>query len=167
MTSRSGEQDQMKAMLATVREILESSDVDPQPIEGDAGYSFLVSIVKGGPVLTGLAYVLPEEKRFVFYLEAPDRTTEKLRPRVAEFITRVNYGLSIGNYEMDYSNGGVRFKSSFDFTGGALTRHLVRNAIVCAMDSAEVYHDALRRVMAGEAEPRAAVADAEKGLALA
>lgn len=167
MASRNGEQDETSAMLTTVREILEGSDVDPQPIEDGTGYSFLVSIIEGGPILKGLAYVLPEEKRFIFYLETPGRTAEKLRLKVAEFITRVNYCLNIGNYEMDYSNGGVRFKSSFDFTGGTLARHLVRNAIVCAMDSAEIYHDALRRVMAGEAEPREAVTDAEKSLELA
>lgn len=37
---------------------------------------------------------------------------EELRPGVAEFITRANYGLIRGNFEMDFNDGELRYKTT-------------------------------------------------------
>jgi len=33
---------------------------------------------------------------------------------VNEFLTRANYGLNIGNFEMDFQDGEIRFKTAID-----------------------------------------------------
>jgi hypothetical protein len=39
---------------------------------------------------------------------------EDKRPAVCEFITRANYGLPAGNFEMDWSDGELRYKVFLD-----------------------------------------------------
>lgn len=47
----------------------------------------------------------------VFYSITPFKAAEKVRPAVAEFLTRANYGLLFGNFELDFSDGEIRFKT--------------------------------------------------------
>ncbi|MBK9262835.1 MAG: hypothetical protein IPM54_23910 [Polyangiaceae bacterium] len=67
-----------------------------------------------------------------------------------------------GNFEMDVDEGSVRFKVALDFTGISLKTALVRNMIVDAMSTIEVYEDALARVIAGKAKAKAALQAAEQ-----
>jgi len=43
------------------------------------------------------------------------------RGAVAEFINRANYGIIIGNFEMDFADGEIRYKTSIDVQGDKLT----------------------------------------------
>ncbi len=57
--------------------------------------------------------VRPEQQQVLIYVIFPTSIPENQRVRVAEFITRANYGLIIGNFEMDFSDGELRYKSSY------------------------------------------------------
>ena len=46
-----------------------------------------------------------------------------------EFLHRANYGLHMGNFEFDGSDGEIRFKTSIDADGAVLNTVLSRNAI--------------------------------------
>jgi len=81
---------------------------------------------------------------FNFGIAAP----AERRDEAARFIARANWGLMVGNFEMDYDDGQVRFKSSLDFTDAELTETLIRNAIRPAMQAVETYADALVEVIA-------------------
>jgi hypothetical protein len=59
-----------------------------------------------------------EEKELVlFYSYCPIKAPEDKRPILADFLTRANYGLYIGNFEMDYNDGEIRYKTSIDVEG--------------------------------------------------
>ncbi len=77
-----------------------------------------------------IAHCRESEDRFIFYSIGIAATPEDRRPAVAEYITRANFGLLIGNFEMDYDDGEVRFKTSIDVEGDRLSTvildHLVR-----------------------------------------
>lgn len=84
-----------------------------------------------------LAHTIPASNQCLFYSVAPRRTPEVLRPAVAEYLTRANWGLLIGNFELDYADGEVRYKTSIQLNGTALTSELLRPLIygnVAAMD---------------------------------
>lgn len=51
---------------------------------------------------------------------------EDRRLALAEFLTRANYGLFIGNFEMDWQDGEVRYKTSIDVAGDRLSTALVQ-----------------------------------------
>ena len=61
-----------------------------------------------------------EQDQFVFYSILPINVPDNHIGAVAEFITRVNYGMIIGNFELDYNDGEVRYKTSIDVEGDAL-----------------------------------------------
>ncbi len=54
---------------------------------------------------TCLAEAVEDQYRFLFYSFCANRTPEEKRPAMAEFLTRANYGLRIGNFELDCATG--------------------------------------------------------------
>jgi hypothetical protein len=86
------------------------------------------SDVRGAPVLfselSGIlgrwkfyAQVVEEHDLILLYSVCPFRVPEERRSEVSEFLTRANYGLAAGNFELDFADGEVRYKT-------ALQRHV-------------------------------------------
>ncbi|MDJ0775292.1 MAG: YbjN domain-containing protein, partial [Mastigocoleus sp. MO_167.B18] len=57
--------------------------------------------------------IINEEKRnFKFYSISPVKVPENKYTEMAEFFTRANYGMNLGNFEMDFRDGEIRYKTS-------------------------------------------------------
>jgi Putative bacterial sensory transduction regulator len=149
--------ERLDSATRTVRDVLTKAGLDPAPFDNGRGY--FVAFQTDGPDVVGLAYVLDEE-RFVFYLQAQRPVPEKRRDAVAQFITRANFGLSLGNYEMNYDDGTVRYKTSVDFAGRRLQDWMVKHTVLTNMETVEVYQRWLEKVMDG-ADPEKAAAEAD------
>jgi hypothetical protein len=102
------------------------------------------------PVSHLVAAIAPDTQRFVFYVILGLTVPPERQDDFVRFITSLNWGLSIGNFEMDYGSGCVRFRSSLDFSGAELTETLIRNAILSAMNSVEAYAEALIDIISGK-----------------
>jgi hypothetical protein len=113
----------------------------------------------------GLMYVYAqvriEAEQFLCYVLAPIKAPEEVRPAVAEYLTRANYGLYIGNFEFDYSDGEIRYKSSLDFENATLTADLIRNTLYPALQMMDRYLPGLMKVAYGGAVPEQAIAEIE------
>ena len=48
---------------------------------------------------------------------------------MAEFLTRANYGIMIGNFEMDFNDGEVRYKGALEYADGDVTIMMIDNLI--------------------------------------
>ena len=107
------------------------------------------------------AQIRTDLEQFLFYVIAPVKAPEPMRTHVAEYITRANYGLRIGNFEMDYADGEVRYKSSLDFEGETLTPRLIKNAMYPAAHTMDFYLPGLLGVMYGNKTPAEAIRDIE------
>jgi hypothetical protein len=107
------------------------------------------------------AQVRVDLEQFLFYVIAPTKVPEAERGAVAEFITRANYGLRIGNFELDYSDGEVRYKSSLDFEGEPLTVPLIKNAMYPAVQTMDRYLPGLMSVVYGNKSPSEAITEIE------
>ncbi len=107
------------------------------------------------------AQIRADLEQFLFYVVAPVKVPEELRLAVAEYITRANYGLRIGNFELDYSDGEVRYKSSLDFEGEPLSKTLLKNAIYPAVQTMDHYTPGLMRVIYGGSSPYEAIQEVE------
>jgi hypothetical protein len=106
--------------------------------------------------------IIDEEKSFVrFYSMLPSVINEDQRLLVSEFVTRANYGLPIGNFELDFADGEVRYKTSIDIEGGELTPKMVENLLMSNLTTMDRYLPGLMRVLYGDKEPAEAVADIE------
>jgi len=76
---------------------------------------------------------------------------------IAEFSTRANYGIRIGNIKRNYSDGEIRDKSSLDFEGQSLTPTLIRNSIYPPVQTMDYYLPGLMRGDFGGATPLEAI----------
>jgi len=48
---------------------------------------------------------------------------------VMHFLTRANYGMHVGNFEIDLDDGEVRFKTSMDVEDTEITATMCRNLV--------------------------------------
>lgn len=77
----------------------------------------------------GYAQAREDQDQFVFYSVLPVTAPADKRLAIAELLTRMNYGLVIGNWEMDFRDGEIRYKTSIDVENDRLSLALVRNAV--------------------------------------
>jgi len=73
------------------------------------------------------------------YIQYPVLVKEKFRPAAMEFITRANYGLVIGNFEMDAKDGEIRYHASHLMEENILTEETIRRLFWTAMGTADRY----------------------------
>lgn len=107
------------------------------------------------------AQIRQDLEQLVFYAVAPIKVPEVTRAAVAEFITRANYGMRIGNFELDLTDGEVRYKSSLDFEGSSLDEALIRNVIYPAVQTMDRYIPGIMAVAFGNREPATVIAEIE------
>lgn len=110
---------------------------------------------------TCYAQTREEEQQFLFYAVCPIRAPEKKRAAVAEYLTRANYGMVIGNFEMDYADGEIRFKTSIDAEDSELTEAMVRSATYWAVVMMDRYLPGLLKVVGGSIPPAEAIDEIE------
>jgi hypothetical protein len=109
-----------------------------------------------------LAFDAKEDKGVVVLYGLIDgRVPQQKLVEAAEFITRANYGLLVGNFEMDYGDGEVRFKVSVDVEGAELTPTMIRNMINYCVVTLNRYYPGLMGVLFGNLDPAEAAAEAE------
>lgn len=110
---------------------------------------------------TCVAVAVEDQQQFLFYSVAPINAPAESHAAVAEYLTRANYGLHVGNFELDYRDGEIRFKTSVDVEGASLVASLVRNLVYLNCLMMDRYLPGLLGVIhAGEA-PADAIAKAE------
>lgn len=111
--------------------------------------------------MRGTFLVRQEKEQVVFYVQLPTKTPEGRQREAMEFITRANYGMNIGNFEMDLQDGEIRFKVSLDVEAGVLSNSMVRNMMSVAFLTVDRYFPGLMSVLFGNAIPAAAVREIE------
>ena len=91
---------------------------------------------------------VPEETNVLLcYCRCPFDAPPDVRLGAAELITRINYGLRVGNFELDLDGGEIRFKSSFDFTDIQLSDRLILNVLLTCPYAMDRFLPALRALL--------------------
>jgi hypothetical protein len=101
------------------------------------------------------------QEQFVFYSVCPIIIPPDKRTAVAEFITRANYGMIIGNFELDFNDGEVRYKTSIDVEGDTLRAPLIKQMVYANVMILDRYLPGILRVCYGDGDPEAEVARVE------
>ena len=67
----------------------------------------------------------------------PNKTPLARRPAIMELLTRINFDLAVGCYELDLTDGEIRFRTSIILPGAditdAIAEHLIRSNL-CIVD---------------------------------
>jgi hypothetical protein len=106
-------------------------------------------------------HVHADRNQVVFYTLYPEHVPASARPAVCEFITRANFGIPIGNFELDHTDGALRFKTSIDVGTGELSETLTRQIVHANVFSMNKYAPGISAVLQG-ASPESAVAAVEQ-----
>ena len=146
----------------TLGHFLEEDEWHPQRMEDATIYRMGVAGRNGQ--FACYAQIRVTLEQFMFYAVAPVKAPEETRQAVAEFITRANYGLRVGNFELDFGDGEIRYKSSLDFEGETLTPGLIKVAIYPAVQTLDHYLPGLMKVIYSGATPAEAIAEIESAL---
>ena len=102
------------------------------------------------------------EEQFMFYCRAPVNVPEGRRQSVAEFMARANYGMVLGNFELDMDDGEMRFKCSADVEGLEINDIFLKNVVYTSVVTMNRYLPGLMKVAFSSMDPVDAVNEIEK-----
>jgi hypothetical protein len=102
-----------------------------------------------------------DQKQFVFYSVCPVNTPDSKRLAVAEFMTRANSGMIIGNFEMDFEDGEIRYKTSIDVEDDSLSSALIKRLVYANVMMMDAYLPGIMSVIYGDVTPVDAIAQIE------
>jgi hypothetical protein len=108
------------------------------------------------------AQVIIKRSQFIFYSVSPIKVPKPKRRGVGEFISRANYSLIIGNFELDFTDGEIRYKTSIDVEGSTLTFPQIKNLVYTNVMMMDRYLPGIIAVINGDASPEAAISLIEK-----
>ncbi len=94
-----------------------------------------------------------------FYSIYPTPVPEARRAAAAELFTRINWQVPFGSFDLDWSDGEVRFRTGLDFEGSEATLSLMRALVIPNLAMMERYWAALAAVVEQGVEPEAALAE--------
>ena len=123
---------------------------------------FLGNLGLKGCICTVEFLICMSDTHVTVYFRLPLSARECLRP-MAEFITRANYGLHLGCFELDFNDGEIRYKMSISNT--ALEAN-PKEEMSCMMSipcgTIDTYAKGIIGVLSGFEEPEDAVKRCEE-----
>lgn len=102
-----------------------------------------------------------ESQEFVFYSLCPVNVPENQRLAMAEFLTRANYGITIGNFEMNFDSGEINYKTSINVEGDQISISLVRQLVYTNVMVMDRYLPGIMAVIYGNVSPIDAIVQIE------
>ncbi|HEY9892652.1 MAG TPA: YbjN domain-containing protein [Candidatus Sericytochromatia bacterium] len=102
-----------------------------------------------------------DQEQFVFYSVCPVNAPDSKRLAVAEFLTRANSGMIIGNFEMDFEDGEIRYKTSIDVEDDSLSCALIKRLVYANVMMMDAYLPGIMSVIYGDVTPLDAIAQIE------
>jgi hypothetical protein len=97
----------------------------------------------------------------MFYSRAPINATAESRAPLREFFARANYGMVIGNFEMDVNDGEIRYKTSVDVEHIQLTVRFLKSMAYNTVVTLDRYIPSIGKVIYSDMTPAEAIAEAE------
>ncbi|QQE80454.1 YbjN domain-containing protein [Alicyclobacillus sp. SO9] len=106
--------------------------------------------------------VLDEEDReLVMYSEFPVKVPPEKRGVIAELLTRINYVLRHGNFEMSFDEGDLYFRTGLDAADAEVTPTLVRNVVFRNFWMMDRYVPTIMSVLYGGISPKVVLEPSE------
>ncbi|MFM7370071.1 MAG: YbjN domain-containing protein, partial [Sphaerospermopsis kisseleviana] len=102
-----------------------------------------------------------EQQQFVFYSICPINAPEEKRLAVAEFITRANSGMMIGNFELDFNDGEISYKTSIDVEGDRISTAFIKRLVYANVMMMDEYLPGIFCVIYGNVSPADAITQIE------
>ncbi len=150
-----------RPLLEEVVEFFQQQNWDFLQVEGE---SSLASQFQGdNGSWQSLAKVREAEKQFIFYSICPVNAPEEKCLAVAEFLIGANYGLSIGKFELDFTDGEIRCKTNVDLEERQLDSPLIGRLVYINLALMDSYLPGIESVIYRDVAAVDAIAQIEGG----
>ncbi|MEM6253775.1 MAG: YbjN domain-containing protein [Cyanobacteria bacterium P01_D01_bin.156] len=103
------------------------------------------------------AQAIEKKQQFVFYSVCSFPVPQDKIQSIAELITRANYGMILGNFEFDYTDGEIRYKTSIDVEGSTLDSALIQNLVYTNIMTMDQYLPGILAVLDQGVPPSQAI----------
>ncbi len=143
-----------------VRRYLEENRWNPGRIPGRSAYGMNYRGDNGD--MFCFIEVNDEVDQMACYAVAPHRIPEPHRLTAAEFLTYANYGMRIGNFELDLKDGEVRYKTSIDYEGIEVVPMLIENMLHPTVSTLDRYLPGLNAIVDEGTSAKDAIALVER-----
>ena len=119
-------------------------------------YGWPISKLEDRNVFTGVFQ--GDDGRWMFYIEPREETgqcaftpfsrcMQGMNINVIEFLMRINSGLPVGNFEMDFEDGEIKFKTYVDVGYGELDDTLLRQVIEGNITVMNTYYQGIKEIL--------------------
>ncbi|MEL7034178.1 MAG: YbjN domain-containing protein [Cyanobacteria bacterium J06592_8] len=102
-----------------------------------------------------------EEKQLSVYSVFPVKVPGEKRYSVAALITMINYGIIVGNFEMNFYDGEIRYKTSIDVEGDRLSPTLVKHLVYANVTTMDKYLPGIMSIIFGNMSAEEAISRIE------
>jgi hypothetical protein len=145
----------IQRMLDTVMENLDQHHVRCAQFKD---YPAIMFRCHSKAIHTCIVEVRSDRPLLLCLLSVSCRVPPEKRPAAAELVTRINYGLQLGGFEMDFSDGEIRYRTSLDVSGGELASEMVESVISATIGTVDRYYPAIMSFLWSDMDPEDAVA---------
>ena len=113
------------------------------------------------------AVVAEEQRQILFYSVCPIAAPAARRAAAMEFFTRANYGMPIGNFEIDLEDGEIRYKTTIDVKDGTFVAEFAKQPVYTNVRAMDAYLPGIVATIERGIGAQEAIALVEKRLAAA
>lgn len=103
------------------------------------------------------AQAIEEQQQFIFYSIGSIKIPKSKRRAVGEFLSRANYGMIIGNFELNFDNGEIRYKTSTNVKNHALDAEIIKPLVYTNVKMIDKYLPGIIAVAKGGISPADAI----------
>lgn len=128
----------------------------------DAAPNALVDLLGTTGLYASKFYANEAAPLIVCFTRAPLLVPLRARRRVMDFITRANFGMQQGGFELGLDDGLLGFRTATDVAGSVVAESTVRNMVAHNISTFDRYTPYLMEVIYGKRQPRDAVEAAER-----
>lgn len=117
--------------VALNHSIVENETIIMFPYTSKGNYQCIIDVDEGNKIV-------------IIYTVLGSLVELEKRNRIAQLLTRINFGIRIGNFEMDYEDGQIRYKTSVDYEGiKDFEDSFLENLIIYNLVKTDQYYQAI------------------------
>lgn len=138
----------MSELIAVAADTLQELEWQFKRVENFPVLSVVVEAPNG--VIDVFIHAHDERGRLLVYLRPQGLLIEPQHYNaMADYTTRANYGLPLGNFEFDMNDGELNFKNSVDVSGATLNSSMVKTLLLFGVETVNRYLPGIRAILQG------------------
>jgi hypothetical protein len=100
-----------------------------------------------------VADIRESEKQIAFFTICGINTPENKKPEICALLTRLNFGKFLGNFEMDYDDGEIRYKTSMYYGDIKLDDDVIERLVMTNIMTMDISLPSIMSLIYGDISP--------------